>query len=79
MRLIPTSRPTAHAQHGAPSHTLLMLLRELPLVAGDELAHEATLAAQRRGADFRARHVPQIVLPINFEAQVVVGVHHFWD
>ena len=55
-----------------------MLLRELPLAPRQKLAHEATLAAQRRGADLGAGGVAEVVGPVDFEAEVVVGVHHFW-
>ena len=55
-----------------------MLLRELPLPAREELAHEATFAAQGRRADLRAGCVAEVAGPVDFVAQVVVGVDHFY-
>ena len=52
-----------------------MLLRYLILPARKKLPYPPTLAAQTRCSYFRAGRVSQVG-PIDFESQMVVGVHH---
>lgn len=65
-----------HTQCRSPSHTVLQLLCNAPLVLGEELAHESAFAAQGAGTDFQASLVAQIVC-LHLELQVVPSMHHF--
>ena len=76
--LIPTDRSRQQRQLRSPPHTRLMLTDEFPIRVGEVFTAEAALPAEGRGSDFRAGGVFEVIVPVDVEAEVVVGVDHFW-
>ncbi|KAJ6263213.1 LOW QUALITY PROTEIN: hypothetical protein Dda_1774 [Drechslerella dactyloides] len=69
-------RMAADADGGAAPDARLHVSEKLPLAAHHPLLPGAALAAERGGADLGAGEVLWVV-PVDVEAQVVVGVDHF--
>lgn len=76
MNIIPDPRSRPQRQRRPPPHTLLQLLRHPPLIAREELAGEAALAAQGARADLGAGLVAEVG-GVDAELEVVPGVQHF--
>lgn len=58
MSLVFASWPSHHREHSAPSHTLLMLLRDSHLASCEEFSSPSALAAERRSPDFCTSCMP---------------------
>ncbi len=68
MGLVFASRSSHHREHSAPSHTLLMLLRDSPLASREEFSTPSALAAERRSPNFCTSCMPKVILPFYLES-----------
>lgn len=76
LHIIPTTLPRRHTQRRPPSHTLLQLLRNIPLSPREELPCKSTLPTQHTRSNLHTRRMSQI-FRVHFKSQMIIRVHHF--